>query len=81
MVLKIRIKNNSFCQTPDLGLRLKVDFVFPLSHGFPREPKDLRGNPRISAGTLRTPTKNYQQRVYHSSGICHGHLTHKLSIR
>ena len=28
----------SFCQTPDLGLRLGVDFVFPLSQEQEQEP-------------------------------------------
>ena len=28
---EILIKDSSYCQTSDLGLRLEVDFVFPLS--------------------------------------------------
>ena len=41
----------SYCQTPDLGQGLEFDFTFPRL-GYPWEPLDIRGNPRISAGTL-----------------------------
>ena len=50
-----------FCQTSDLGLRLEVDFVFPLS----QEEEEQEEEP---------PTKIYRIELNERSGIWHTDL-------
>ena len=50
-----------FCQTSDLGLRLEVDFVFPLSQEEEEEEKQQE----------QPLTKIYRTDMYYRSGIWH----------
>ena len=60
-VLKLRRKERHlFCQTSDLGLRLEVDFVFPLSQEEQQQEQEQQ-----------PLTKIYRTDMYFRSGIWH----------